>query len=233
MNKQKILTGSLLLLAAITFWISWFLMPDPGTTDTNHILAIVKQARTSVLCSVIIQIVSSILYVSALFLLTRFLLQKKIRLAGFILFGIGAMGLCADAFFHLLAYFMTDDSVNIQQDVVRVMSFMQTTGVVFLIPLLLPLFVGSLVLAIGLKKQRIISKTPTITFITAFAIGIIGTIIAKKVFEYNGPVLSLVTLGIFSASQILIGLEIIKTSQKRISYNRNNKMKEELIAEIK
>src|SRR5689334_318733 len=125
MKRQKNLAGYLLILAAITFWISWFLMPDPGTTDTNHILAIVKQARTSVFCSVIIQIVSSVLYVLALFSLTYFnTFQKKIIFIGISLLGIGAMGLSSDAFFHLLAFFMTDDSVNIQQDVLRVMNFM-------------------------------------------------------------------------------------------------------------
>jgi hypothetical protein len=225
MKRQKNLTGYLLILAAITFWISWFLMPDPGTTDTNHILAIVKQARISVLCSVIIQIVSSVLYILALFSLTRFSVpQKKITLIGISLFGIGAMGLCADAFFHLLAFFMTDDSVNIQQDVVRVMNFMQTTGVVFLIPLLLPLFIGSIVLAVGLKTQGVISKIPAITFTTAFSIGIVGAIIAKKVFEYNGPILSLITLGLFAAGQALIGLEIL-ASRKRIAHNTHNKIK--------
>jgi len=229
MSRQKKLTGCLLIFAAVTFWISWFLMPDPGTTDTNHILAIVKQARISVLCSVIIQIVSSVLYVLALFSLTSVSVpQKKITLIGISLFGIGAMGLCSDAFFHLLAFFMTNDSVNIQQDVVRVMNFMQTTGVVFLIPLLLPLFIGSLVFAIGLKKQGIVSKNPTIIFITAFLIGIIGTIIAKTIFRYNGPVLSLITLGLFAVGQALIGFEIIQASQKRMAHNDKIKLTAEI-----
>ena len=57
--------------------------------------------------------------------------------------GIGAMGLCADAFFHLLAWFMTDDSVTIQEDVIRVMEFMQTDALIFLVPLLLPFFMAA------------------------------------------------------------------------------------------
>src|SRR4030095_1002239 len=229
MNTKKNLACYLLILSAITFWISWFLMPDPGTTDTTHILTKVKQARISVLCSVIIQIVSSVLYVLALFSLTRFSVpQKKITLIGISLFGIGAMGLCSDAFFHLLAFFMTDDSVNIKQDVVRVMNFIQTTGVVFLIPLLLPLFIGSLVFAIGLKKQGIVSRNPTIIFIIAISIGIIGTIIAKTILGYNGPVLSLITLGLFAAGQALIGFEIIQASQKRMAHNDKIKLTAEI-----
>ena len=84
--------------------------------------------------------------------------QKKITLAGAVLFGIGILGLCADAFFHLLAYFMTDDSVTVQKDVIQTMNFMQTTGVAFLIPLLLPFFIGSIVFAVGLKKEGIIFR---------------------------------------------------------------------------
>ena len=138
MNKPKNTTGWLLILAAISFSISWFLMPDPGTTDTQYILKAVKQVRINVLGAVIIQIISSVLYVIALFKLTQVISPlKKISLTGIILFGIGAMGLCADAFFHLLAYFMTDNSINIQR-CDAVMEFMQTTGVVFLVSILLP-----------------------------------------------------------------------------------------------
>lgn len=208
MNKQNKLTGYLLILAAITFWISWFLMPDAGTRDTNHILTIVKSSRTNVLCSVIIQIISSVLYVVALFRLTRYHLPwKKIKLTGIIFLGIGAMGLCADAFFHLLAFFMTDNSVNMQQDVVRVMQFMQTTGLIFLVPLLLPLFIGSLVLAINMKKQAMISRLATVMFIVAFTVGIFGGIMTNA-FHFTIPGLSLIILGVFAAGQAAIGFEL-------------------------
>ena len=113
MNKQKKLAGCLMILAAVTFWISWFLMPDPGTTDTEYILNAVREVRASVLCSVIIQIISSVLYVITLFKLAQLIHPvKKIISTGMIPFCIGAMGLCADAFFHLLAYFMTDSAVS-------------------------------------------------------------------------------------------------------------------------
>ena len=219
MNKQNKVTGYLLILAALTFWISWFLMPDPGTTDTTHILAIVKASRTSVLCSVIIQIISSVLYVVAVFGLTRYYFPwKKIKLSGIVLLGIGAMGLCADAFFHLLAFFMTDSAVNIQQDVVRVMEFMQTVGVVFLIPLLLPLFIGSLVLAINMKKQSMISKSSTVMFIVAFIFGILGGIMTNA-FHFTIPGLSLIMLGVFAAGQAVIGLELNRTHREPQTIN--------------
>lgn len=227
--KNK-LTGYVFILAAITFWISWFLMPDPGTTDANHILQIVKESRMNVLSSVIIQIISSVLYVIALFGLTRdFLASKKIKLIGVILLGIGALGLCADAFFHLLAFFMTDNSVNIQKDVVRTMKFMQTTGVVFLLPLLLPLFIGSLVLSNGMKKQGMISKSATVIFIVAFSIAILGGI-SSNAFHFTIPGLSLIVLALFAAGQIVIGFELnkrqrlpktIKILKKNVSISAN------------
>lgn len=215
MNKQTILTGRLLILAAMTFWLSWFLMPDPGTTDTLHILKIVRQAREKVLYSVIIQILSSILYLLALVQLAaaNFPL-KKITLAGVALFGIGSMGFCADAFFHLLAYFMTADAVNISNDVVSVMNYMQTKGVIILIPLLLPFFLGSILVAIGLRKQAIITKMPAYILATAIVFGVIGAIISNTVFLYKGPPLSLSVLGIFAAGQAVTGFELIKSSQR-------------------
>ena len=179
-TKGKILAGALLILASIGFFMSWYLMPDPGTTDTIHILNIVKQARISVHSSVIIQIVSSVLYMVALALITQIGFPlKKITLVGVCFLGVGVLGLCSDAFFHLLAWFMTDDSVNIQKDVIRVMDFMQTGGVVFLIPLLLPFFIGSLLMAIGFSKQGLVSKTSGLIISAAFLIGVAITISAK------------------------------------------------------
>jgi hypothetical protein len=125
------LAGFLLIMAAVTFWISWFLMPDQGTADTLHILQIVKASRESVFYSIVVQIFSSVLYVPALFLISQGIIANKITLTGIVLLAVGAMGMCADAFFHLLAYFMTDVSVNLQEDVVIVMNFMQTKGILF------------------------------------------------------------------------------------------------------
>ena len=135
--------------------------------------------------------------------------MKTIALTGMILFCIGAMGLCADAFFHLLAYFMSDSAVNIQQDVVQVMKFMQTTGVLFLIPLLLPLFIGSLVVAIGLHNKVLFAKISMILFITGFAIAIAGGI-STNALHYTIPNLSITTLAIFACGQILIGVGLFK-----------------------
>jgi hypothetical protein len=213
MKKQTTITGIVLILAAITFWLSWFLMPDPGTTDSAHILQIVKRVRESVFTSAITQIISSVLYVIALTLLAQlFLPQRKLTTVAIIFFGIGVLGMCSDAFFHLLAYYMTDSSVDIQPNVVRVMEFMQTDGVIILIPILLPFFIGSLLLAMGLRKQDAISAIPVWAFSLALTVGPVVAIIARKAFLYQGNIVSLCILGLFAIGQAIIGYEIIKKS---------------------
>jgi hypothetical protein len=214
MNTVKLAraTHFLFILAALTFWMSWFLMPDPGTTDAKHILEIVKQSRSSVLSSSLIQIVSCSLYVVVLFLTTQFVhLKNKTALTGIILFGIGLLGMCSDAFFHVLAYFMTDTSVAIEQNVVQVMHFMQTGGVYILVPILLPFFIGSLVLAIGLRKQGTISKIPTMIFIAAFTSIPVGAVIIKAAGSTPGNSLSLFVLGLFAIGHIVFGSELKKS----------------------
>jgi len=216
MNKSIQTAGYLLILAAFTFWLSWFLMPDPGTTDATHILQIVKQARTGVLRSVITQILSSILFVVALCLLTlHFRSQKKITFAGIVLLNIGAMGLCADAFFHLLAYYMTDSSVHLQDDVVRVMTFMQTGGVMFLIPLLLPFFIGTLLLTIGLHKQRVISKRPLLILIAGFVLAPIIAFVSLYLFDHHSNLVALTLLGGVALAQAWTGFECAHPDQRR------------------
>jgi hypothetical protein len=222
MNKQTIIAGSLFILAAITFIISWYLMPDPGTTDTMHILKIVKEERVSVLSSIIVQIISSVLYISALLVLMQpGLTKKRISIAGTILLGIGALGLCADAFFHLLAYYMTDTSVNIQQDVVTVMNFMQTEALAFLVPLLLPLFIGSLVLSFNLAKLEIISKKSAWYISTAFLIGIISAIAANTGL-YNGAIPVMTILGVFAIGQMIAGFELLQFQNTKVVGETNN-----------
>jgi len=212
-DTRNTLTGSILILASFGFFISWFLMPDPGTTDTTHILSIVQASRITVLTSIIIQIVTCVLYLIALFLLARISFrQKRSALAGIILLAVGVMGLCSDAFFHLLAYFMTDDSVTIQQDVVRVMDFMQTSGVAFLLPILLPFFIGTLVVAVTFNKQGIVTKASQNIIIAAFLIGIVSAF-AKKT-HICEPAPMIVTLGLFAIGQAFIGLDLIRGSYK-------------------
>jgi hypothetical protein len=206
--KNPLIPGITLIVAALTFWLSWFLMPDQGTADTAHILSIVREARPSVYASVIVQIVSSVLYIPALFLLAANLQAiNKFLLAGLILLAIGAMGMCADAFFHLLAYFMTSSQTHLKEGVVQVMEMMQTSGIKFLIPLLLPFFIGTLLLNYGLFKQALSSRIPFFITVLAFATGIIGAPIVNYL-GYGRPILILSVLGIFAIAQAYAGCEL-------------------------
>jgi hypothetical protein len=209
---MKSTASYLLIIAAIAFWLSWFLMPDQGTADTYHILQIVKDSRKEVFYSVILQIFSSVIYIPALFALAISASPlKKSTFTGIVFLAIGAMGMCADAFFHLLAYFMTDESVNLQKDVLIVMNFMQTQGIVFLLPLLLLFFIGSLLISIGLKKQQLITKIPKIIFLIAFITAIGGGVVINKILGYGRPVLVLIFLGLFALGQIIIAKDLLKT----------------------
>lgn len=209
MKKLIIITGLLFILASAGFWLGWFLMPDPGTTDTNHILTIVKQARTAVFSSVIIQVTSSVLYVVALALLTKICFPRNTTLAGIALMLVGAMGMCADAFFHLLAWFMTDESINRGEDIVRVMYFMQTDGVVFLLPIMLPFFIGGPILAWGLFKQSYVSRRPFRVAGTAFMVAV-AAVLFNEVAGFDGSGQELAPLALFSVAMALIGFELIK-----------------------
>jgi len=200
----------MLVLAATCFFASWWLMPDPGTTDTTHILDIVKQSRIQVLYSVMIQIASSVLYTIAAFLLIRNRRLNTTAFAGIILLAIGAMGLCADAFFHLLAYYMTGNAVTIQQDVIMVMNYMQTDALLFLVPLLLPFIAGSILLTAGLDKQTAISKWPRRTIIAALLIGLAGAVVTRSSGTVSGAALSMMVLALFSIAQIHAGLQLIR-----------------------
>jgi hypothetical protein len=208
-NKTRIFAGGLIICAAIGFFISWMLMPDPGTTNTVHILGLVKQSRSQVMCSVVIQIITCVLYIVALFLVTQISFPiRKVSLLGICLIGVGILGLCSDAFFHLLAWFMTDDSVTTQKDVVRVMEFMQSDGLRFLIPLLLPFFIGGLILGVGLTQQKVISKISALVTSAAFLAGILMAI-GHKMHAYDRSIPVLDILGIFAIGQAIIGFELL------------------------
>lgn len=206
------LTSGLLTYAALTFWVSWYLMPDPGTVDAAHILTIVGEARLSVLASVLIQITSSAAYLTALILLVRDNLLGPTALVGAVLFGIGVIGLCADAFFHLLAYEMTSNSVMVTADVVEVMRLMQTEGVIVLLPLLLPFFAGSLVLSLGLGRQAMASS---VAFIAALAIGAVGTNFASAM-GYEGRAAMLIALALVALGHAMLGLNLRPAHQVRL-----------------
>ena len=135
--------GACLVGAAITFWLAWFLMPLPGTTDTAFILEQVGATRERVFWSVALQLLSSALFVPGLLgLLAATPLRESV--GGFVaasLVGIGATGLAADAIYHLLAFEMTAPGVT-REAMVPVMDRFQSADLAFVAPQLLALLAG-------------------------------------------------------------------------------------------
>lgn len=220
MKTRLYLAGALFIFASVTFWLSWYLMPDPGATEAAHILTLVKLSRKAVLWSVAIQVLSAVSYLFALF----FTLQgigssHKLRLPGIALAGVGAMGLCSDAFFHLLAWCMTSKQVHIQSDVVQVMHLMQTRGLLFLVPLFLLFFIGSLVLAVSLHRSGLVSKKPYRLFSLVLLAGSAATVLAGKI-GVQGPWPALLTLGLFATALGRMGYELIRSAGKACSQQK-------------
>lgn len=214
MNTQANFSGYLLALAGTTFWFSWLLVPDPGATEGVAILNIVKDARESVYYSSVVQIISAGLYVIALFLLAHLYgAEKRTTLFAIILFGIGAMGICADAFFHLLAYNLTDEHVLTNDGIISVMTFMQNDAMKILIALLVPFFIGSLLLAYALNRQGNISKIPMVLNLVAWMIMSISFTVTRASYLTNVNLVSLSVLGLVAMSHILLGSELIISIQ--------------------
>ena len=152
---EPIVAGMTWIGAAAFFWIAWLLMPGVGVTDPERIFALVASQRSSVAYSVVVQLVSAVLYVPALLgMISRTGLGHKPGMrAGTSLLLIGAMGSAADAVLHLLAYAMTGP--NLEGDaLVRVMAFMQGPGLRLLAPMIACYFVGGAWLSIALARAE-------------------------------------------------------------------------------
>ncbi len=162
--------GVILIFAAVTFWLAWVLMPDAGTADPAHILQAVRAQRTDVWWSVIVQLVSSVAFVPAV-ILTRPSSTRGLVGACFVL--VGAMGMAADAIFHLAAYYMTADGVAVES-VLEPMRLMQTDGLKFLVPLLLPFLFGGWVFALALRREGLVGRWPSRVFAGAFLFAACG-----------------------------------------------------------
>lgn len=211
-RNQAIVTGWLFVITGVVFGVGRFFMPDHGIADASYILDVIKQFRQSVFCSVIIQITACALYAVTLFSLAQVSYpQKKTTLLGIILFGIGIMGLCTDAIFHLLAYYMTDSSVDASDNIVRIMYFIQTDGLFVVVLLLLPFFIGSLIMAWGLRKQQLISPLAIYVFLGAIGYFVIGSVIVNAFF------VRLVSLNFFAIGHAFIGFELIYNNRKTVS----------------
>jgi hypothetical protein len=175
------MTGWLLSVAALLFWLSWALMPGVGVTDPAQIFTLVSSQRPLVAASVVLQLVSAGLYAPALIGVVTGAgreVSRPLRWAAILLL-IGAMGSAADAVLHLLAYAMTAPDLD-RAPLVRVMAFMQGPGLLLLAPMVLSFFAGGAVLAQALAKARIVSPWNLRLHGIALAIAIGGGLMASS-----------------------------------------------------
>lgn len=144
-----------LIGGALLFWLSWYLMPQPGTTEAAYILAAVARQRGSVLASAILQTLLAVALVPAALLAVRLKPARGARLLyiGAALLLVGAVGHGADAVYHQIAYEMTAPGSQ-RSAMLPVMTRMQTEDVRLLIPLMLAFFAGAVCLAVGLVRAR-------------------------------------------------------------------------------
>ncbi len=195
--------GFLLIFAAITFWLAWALMPDAGTNDAGHILSAVLAHRDAVQWSVLVQLVSSVAFVPAIVLSKP---TSGLGLSGACFVLVGAMGMAADAVFHLAAYYMTADGVQ-GESVLEVMRLLQTDGLKYLVPLLLPFFFGGWAYASGLRREGVVSRWPGRVFACAFAFAVAGAGFASSIGS-GRYVIVLGFLGLITLGYSSVGYEL-------------------------
>jgi len=123
------------------------------------ILDLVSAQRPWVTASVTAQLVSAALFAPGLVGVAAFARERGsllLEVAAVVLL-VGAMGSAADAIFHVAAYEMTDPSAP-RAAMLPVMERLQTAGLRFLIPLVLAFFAGSVALATGMARERVVPR---------------------------------------------------------------------------
>jgi len=148
MGKTQGLAGGCLVGAGISFWLAWFLMPLPGTTDPAFILEQVGLASESVFASVAVQMLCCALFVPGLLGLAL-LPSTRDSTASFVgtsLTGIGVTGFAADAIYHLAAFEMSRPGIA-REAMLPVMTRLQSADLAFIVPQLFALAIGVAVLA--------------------------------------------------------------------------------------
>ncbi len=201
-------SGILFIVAAVTFLLGWVLMPDAGTNDAEHVLAAVSLQRASVWWSVVAHMISGMAFACAVITAAEAHLHTNaFAKLGAVLIGIGGIGVCIDGIFHLVAFYMTADEVT-AQGALSSMRQLQTQGLAFLVPLLLSLFAGGIVYAVGLRRAGITTWWPTRIFLTALGLAVVGGAIAAGV----GQGRRMVVLGFFALvalGYVWLGFELI------------------------
>ena len=209
------LSGILFIVAAVTFVLGWMLMPVGGTADPVHILKAVSGRRSMVWWSVVVHIVSGLAFTAAVAGVQADPRANQSRLAqiGAWLVIVEPIGVCMDALFHLVAYYLTADGVR-PVAVLEPMRLLQTKGLAFLVPLLVALIVGGVVCAVGLWRADVTTARPWQIITGGIVVGVIGGALAA-----TGPAawrrpLVLTFLVLLALGYRWIGLDLV-TGRRR------------------
>jgi hypothetical protein len=190
-------TGGLcFIFAAILFWLTWFLMPEPGTTDAAFILQAIAEQRGHVLLSAILQTICAVAIVPAV--LSIGAPRSRLMLVGIVLTLVGALGNAADAVYHQVAYEMTAPDVD-RVAMFPVMTRMQTEQVWLLVPLLLSFFPGAACLCIGLAREGRGPANVGRLFAIALGVGLAGVLAAVTLGMSPRP-MTMTALALFSGA---------------------------------
>jgi hypothetical protein len=200
--------GAALVAAAALFWISWILMPGVGVTDARRIFELVSAQRPLAAASVVVQLVSAVLYVPPLLgVVARPDLGTRRDVQwGAGLWLVGATGSAADAVLHLLAYAMTAPGLD-PAPLVPVMEFMQGPGLLLLAPLLAAFFVGGAWLSVSLGRAGVVSRWNPALHGLALVVALAGAAAARA--DLVAPrLVGLAFLLVICAAQAWLGVAL-------------------------
>jgi hypothetical protein len=190
-------TGGLcLIVAAKLFWLAWFLMPEPGTTDAAFILQAIAAQRSQVLLSALLQTICAVAIVVGVVSVGAS--RSRLLQVGIVLTLVGALGNAADAVYHQMAYEMTAPDVD-RMAMLPVMTRMQTEQVWLLVPLLVSFFPGAACLCIGLGREGRGPARVGRLFLTALGVGLAGVVAALTLGISPQPI-TLTALALFSGA---------------------------------
>lgn len=185
-------------------------MPGVGVTDSARIFELVGASRSSVAASVLVQLLSAVLYVPALLGIAtdaHFGAAKGVRGAAGLLL-VGAMGSAADAVLHLLGFAMTAPGVD-RDAAIPVMQFMQVPGLAALAPLIAAFFAGGAWLSVAFARAGVVTAANPWLYATAAGIAVAGGLVASAGFATSRAV-GLAFLAAVSAAQAWLGVALAR-----------------------
>ena len=210
MQDSRSVGGICLAAAALAFWLAWFLMPMPGTTDVAFILAQVGATPERVWLSVALQLVSSALFVPGLlaFAVSTEPRSPRLGFAAASLAGIGATGFAADAIYHLLAYEMVQPGIE-RAAMIPLMARFQSADLVFVAPQLVALLVGLALVSLAAARAGLVPRANPRLHLAALGLAVVGGAFANATGQ-GRRVVALCVLALFSLAVAWVGVALAR-----------------------